>query len=94
MSAKPEWVLPSMDVWLGMDVWLASAEVKADSMCGCSDGVFDTWVGTHRCPDMPRRFWVGPIMVGRIDRTPFAHYGECGWAVGGAGLFAAWTGWR
>jgi len=64
------------------------------TMCGCADEVFDTWVGAHRCPSMPRRVWFGPVMVGRIDQTPFAHDGECGWAVGRWGLFVAWTGWR
>ena len=60
----------------------------------CDHAVFDTQVGTHRCQIMPRRMWLGPIMVGRISGPVFAHYGECGWAVGGAGLFVAWTGWR
>jgi hypothetical protein len=87
MSAKPEWVPPDMNVWL------ATTETETDSMCGCTDEVFDSWVGTHRCPDMPRRIWLDPIMVGRIDGTPFAHYGECGWTIGVAGLFVAWMGW-
>jgi len=60
----------------------------------CDHDVFDSWIGTHRCQAMPWRMWLGPVMVGRIDGTPFAHDGECGWAVGAAGLFAAWTGWR
>jgi len=60
----------------------------------CDHDVFDTRSGTHRCPLMPRRIWFGPIMIGRIDQTPFAHDGECGWAVGVAGVFVAWTGWR
>ena len=63
----------------------------SDTMCG--HNVFGSWVGGHRCPLMPRRVWFGPVMVGRIDRTPFAHDGECGWAIGVAGLFVAWTGW-
>jgi hypothetical protein len=85
MSAKPEWVPPDMNVWL------ATTETETDSMCG--HALDSSWIGGHHCPDMPWRVWLGPIMIGRIDRTPFAHYGECGWTIGVAGLFVSWTGW-
>lgn len=77
-----------------MSVWVTTAATETVSMCGHADDKFDTWVGAHHCPAMPRRVWFGPVIAGRIDGTPFAHYGECGWTVAIAGLFVAWAGWR
>jgi len=59
----------------------------------CDHDVFDSWAGGHHCQTMPHRFWIGPVMVGQITGPAFAHYGECGWTIGGVGLFAAWIGW-